>query len=208
MPSAPQPHPAGSNLSPIEVRVRALESLLTEKGYLDPAALDLIVQTYEHEIGPHNGAAVVARAWTDQRYAHRLRADATAAIAELGFGGRQGEHMVAVFNTPQEHNVVVCTLCSWYPWPVLGLPPTWYKSPAYRSRVVVDPRGVLAEFGMQIPEEVAVRVWDSTAEVRYLVVPQRPSGTQGWTAQQLTGLVTRDSMIGTGRPLDPPGPSQ
>lgn len=186
-----------SDLTDIAARVRALESVLIDKGYVDPAALDAIIDTYRHDVGPRNGARVVARAWTDPAYRDRLLADATAAIAELGFGGRQGEHMVAVENTDQLHHVVVCTLCSCYPWPVLGLPPVWYKSPAYRARVVIDPRGVLAEFGTELADDVTVRVWDSTAELRYLVVPQRPAGTDGWTEEQLAAIVTRNSMIGT-----------
>jgi nitrile hydratase subunit alpha len=185
----------------IAVRVEALESILVEKGYVDPDALDAIVGTYENDVGPRNGAAVVARAWVDPDYRQRLRDDATAAIAELGFGGRQGEHMVAVENTPDEHHLVVCTLCSCYPWPVLGLPPTWYKSPAYRSRAVLDPRGVLADFGVTLPADVRITVHDSTAEVRYLVVPMRPAGTEGWEERELAAIVTRDSMIGTGLPV-------
>ena len=185
----------------IAVRVEALESILVEKGYVDPDALDAIVDTYENDVGPRNGAAVVARAWVDPDYRQRLRDDATAAIAELGFGGRQGEHMVAVENTPDEHHLVVCTLCSCYPWPVLGLPPTWYKSPAYRSRAVLDPRGVLADFGVMLPADVRITVHDSTAEVRYLVVPMRPAGTEGWEERELAAIVTRDSMIGTGLPV-------
>jgi nitrile hydratase subunit alpha len=182
-------------------RVEALESILVEKGYVDPDALDAIVDTYENDVGPRNGAAVVARAWVDPDYRQRLRDDATAAIGELGFGGRQGEHMVAVENTPDEHHLVVCTLCSCYPWPVLGLPPTWYKSPAYRSRAVLDPRGVLADFGVTLPADVRITVHDSTAEVRYLVVPMRPAGTEGWEERELAAIVTRDSMIGTGLPV-------
>jgi nitrile hydratase len=193
----------GSHLSPIELRVRALESILVDKGYVDPAALDVLVETYETKIGPRNGAAVIARAWADPAFRDRLREDATAAIASLGFSGRQGEHMVAVENTPDEHNLVVCTLCSCYPWPVLGLPPVWYKSPPYRSRAVLDPRGVLREFGVELSPETRIRVWDSTAEVRYLVVPMRPPGTEGWSEEQLVRLVTRDSMIGAGLPLRP-----
>jgi nitrile hydratase len=192
----------GSELSPIELRVRALESLLVDKGYVDPAALDALIETYEKEVGPHRGAQVVARAWTDPDFRGRLLADATAAIAELGFAGRQGEHMVAVENTASTHNLVVCTLCSCYPWPVLGLPPTWYKSAPYRSRAVQDPRGVLRDFGVELPEGVAIRVWDSTAEIRYLVLPMRPPGTEGWDETRLARLVTRDAMIGTGLPLD------
>lgn len=193
----------GSALDPMTLRVRALESLLVEKGYVDPAALDALVETYEHRVGPRNGAKVVARAWVDAEFRARLFEDATSAIASLGFTGRQGEHMVALENTPSVHNVVVCTLCSCYPWPVLGLPPVWYKSAAYRSRVVIDPRGVLEEFGVHLPEETEIRVWDSTAEVRYLVVPIRPEGTEGWSEEMLADLVTRDSMIGTGLPLTP-----
>jgi nitrile hydratase len=185
----------------IAARVEALESILVEKGYVDPDALDAIVDTYENDVGPRNGAAVVARAWVDPDYRQRLRDDATAAIAELGFGGRQGEHMVAVENTPDEHHLVVCTLCSCYPWPVLGLPPTWYKSPAYRSRAVLDPRGVLADFGVMLPADVRITVHDSTAEVRYLVVPMRPAGTEDWDERELAAIVTRDSMIGTGLPV-------
>jgi nitrile hydratase subunit alpha len=193
----------GNHLSPIELRVRALESILVEKGYVDPAALDALVETYETRIGPRNGAAVVARAWADAAFRDRLREDATAAIASLGFSGRQGEHMVAVENTPEEHNLVVCTLCSCYPWPVLGLPPVWYKSPPYRSRAVIDPRGVLREFGVELSPGTRIRVRDSTAEVRYLVVPMRPPGTEGWSEERLARLVTRDSMIGAGLPLRP-----
>lgn len=183
----------------IALRVKALESLLIEKGLVDPAALDAIVDHFEHKVGPRNGARVVARAWTDPAYRARLLADATAAIAELGFAGAQGEHMVAVENTPAVHNMVVCTLCSCYPWPVLGLPPVWYKSPAYRSRAVIDPRGVLAEFGTELGPDVEVRVWDSTAEVRYLVIPERPAATEGLDEGALADLVTRDGMIGTAR---------
>jgi len=183
------------------LRVKALESLLVEKGYVDTAALNALIDTYETKVGPRNGAKVVAKAWAEPDFLAWLRRDATAAIASLGFTGRQGEHMVAVDNTPETHNLVVCTLCSCYPWPVLGLPPAWYKSPPYRSRAVRDPRGVLAEFGVELPEGVAVRVWDSTAEIRYLVVPMRPPGTEGWPAERLERLVTRDSMIGAGLPL-------
>ena len=182
----------------MDLRVRALESLLVEKGYVDPAALDALIETYETRVGPHNGARVVARAWSDPAYRDWLLRDASAAIASLGYTGRQGEHIVALENTPQVHNLVVCTLCSCYPWPVLGLPPVWYKSAPYRSRAVIDPRGVLAEFGVTLADDVEVRVWDSTAEVRYLVLPQRPSGTDGWTEERLAALVTRDAMIGTG----------
>jgi nitrile hydratase subunit alpha len=188
----------GSDLSPLALRVKALESLLIEKGYVDPAALDVLIETYETKIGPRNGARVVAKAWADPIFAEWLARDATAAIASLGYQGRQGEHMVALFNTGNVHNMVVCTLCSCYPWPVLGLPPVWYKSMPYRSRAVIEPREVLVEFGMTLPDETEVRVWDSTAEIRYLVIPLRPAGTEGLTEEQLSGLVTRDSMIGTG----------
>lgn len=182
----------------IELRVRALESLLQGKGLIDPAALDELIDTYEHKVGPRNGAQVVARAWSDPEYKRRLMENATAAIAELGFSGIQGEDMLVVENTPDVHNVTVCTLCSCYPWPVLGLPPVWYKSAPYRSRIVIDPRGVLAEFGLHIPENKEIRVWDSSAELRYLVLPERPAGTEGWSEAQLSELITRDSMIGTG----------
>jgi len=188
----------GSTLDPMTARAMALETLLAGKGLVEPAAIDAIVELYEARIGPRNGAQVVARAWSDPGFADRLRTDATAAIASLGYGGRQGEHMRAVFNTPAEHNLVVCTLCSCYPWSVLGLPPVWYKAPAYRSRAVLDPRGVLAEFGVTLPEATTVRVWDSTAELRYLVVPMRPEGTDGMDETALAGLVSRDAMIGTG----------
>jgi nitrile hydratase len=190
--------------SDIALRVKALESLLVEKGMVQPAALDEIVQTYEHRVGPRNGARVVARAWSDADYKRRLMTDATAAIAELGYSGAQGEHMVVVENTATVHNLVVCTLCSCYPWPTLGLPPAWYKSSGYRSRAVIDPRGVLREFGVEIPEGVEVRVWDSTAELRYLVLPRRPEGTDGLSEEELAAIVTRDSMIGTGV-LEAPG---
>jgi nitrile hydratase subunit alpha len=185
--------------SDMELRVKALESVLVEKGLVDPAALDAIVDHFEHKVGPRNGARVVARAWSDPAYLARLRADATAAIAELGYAGRQGEHMQAVENTPGVHNMVVCTLCSCYPWPVLGLPPVWYKSAPYRSRAVIDPRGVLGEFGVELPEDVEVRVWDSTAELRYLVIPERPAGTESLSEDDLAALVTRNGMIGTAR---------
>ncbi len=194
---------AGSALSDVELRVRALESLLVEKGYVDPAALDALIETYETKVGPHNGARVVARAWVDPAYRARLLDDATAAIASFGFTGRQGEHMVAVENTPELHNLVVCTLCSCYPWTVLGLPPVWYKSPPYRARAVIDPRGVLAEFGMRLPADTRIQVWDSTAEIRYMVLPLRPEGTEGWDEAALARLVTRDAMIGTGLVLCP-----
>ncbi|WP_244618707.1 nitrile hydratase subunit alpha [Rhizobium sp. 18065] len=187
----------------MQARVKALETLLTDKGLIDPAAIDAIVDTYETKVGPRNGAKVVAKAWSDRAFAEWLKADATAAIASLGFAGRQGEHMRAVFNTPECHNMVVCTLCSCYPWAVLGLPPVWYKAPAYRSRAVIDPRGVLQEFGFSLPDGVKIRVWDSTAELRYLVVPLRPVGTEGFSEEQLADLVTRDAMIGTGLALVP-----
>ena len=192
------PHDNGSELSATQVRVRALESVLLEKGLVDPAALDALIETYETKVGPHNGARVVAKAWTDGAYRARLLDDATAAIAELGYVGRQGEHMVALENTPDTHNMVVCTLCSCYPWPVLGLPPVWYKSAPYRSRAVSEPRAVLADFGVTLPAETEIRVWDSTAEVRYLVLPLRPRGSDGWSEEQLASVVTRDGMIGTG----------
>ena len=182
--------------SDMALRVKALESLLVEKGLVDPAALDAIVEIYEHKVGPRNGARVVARAWSDAAYKARLLADGTAAIAELGHGGRQGEHMVVVENTDAVHNLVVCTLCSCYPWPVLGLPPVWYKSAPYRSRAVIDPRGVLAEFGTSVGEDVEVRVWDSTAEIRYIVIPRRPAGTEGLSEEALAELVSRNAMIG------------
>jgi nitrile hydratase len=196
-------HDDHSELGEMDVRVRALETLLVDKGYVDPAALDELIDTYQTRIGPRNGARVVARAWVDHDFREWLQRDATAAIASLGYTGRQGEHMVAVEQTADLHNVVVCTLCSCYPWPVLGLPPTWYKSAPYRSRVVRDPRGVLAEFGVTLPADTDVRVWDSTAEIRYLVIPRRPAGTEGWSEEQLAELVTRDSMIGVGFPLEP-----
>ncbi len=183
-------------LGAMDVRVRALESILVDKGYVEPAALDEIVEAYETRIGPHLGAQAVAMAWTDPDFDARFAADATAALAELGIGGRQSEHVVAVHNTADVHNLVVCTLCSCYPWAVLGIPPAWYKSAAYRSRAVLEPRAVLAEFGTELPPETTIRVWDSTAEVRYLVVPRRPAGTDGWDAERLATLVSRDSMVG------------
>lgn len=198
-------HDEYSELSEMDARVRALETLLTEKGLVDRAALDAVVERYETEVGPHNGAQVVARAWTDGEYRRWLLEDADAAIGSLGHVGRQGEHMVALENTPERHNMVVCTLCSCYPWPVLGLPPVWYKSPAYRSKVVIDPRGVLADFGVSLPEDTEIKVWDSTAEVRYLVIPVRPDGTDGMSEERLAELVTRDSMIGTGLVHAPAG---
>lgn len=195
-PEEPQDHQHQKVPSDISLRVKSLESLLVEKGLVDPATLDALVDTYQNKVGPRNGAKVVARAWTDPAYKTRLLADASSAIAELGFLGLQGEHMVALENTPQVHNVVVCTLCSCYPWPVLGLPPAWYKSNAYRSRTVIDPRGVLKEFGLELSPDVEVRVWDSTAELRYIVIPQRPAGTENLDATALAALVTRNSMIG------------
>ena len=192
-------HPHHDNeLDEMTARVRALETILVEKGLIDPAAVDEIIETYEHRVGPRNGAAVVARAWTDPDFAAWLASDATAAIASMGFVGRQGEHMVALFNSTEDHHLVVCTLCSCYPWPVLGLPPTWYKAPAYRSRAVREPRAVLSEFGVTLPAETRIHVWDSTAEVRYLVIPERPAGTGAMDADALAALVTRDSMIGCG----------
>lgn len=196
-------HEEGSRFSDVELRVRALESLLVEKGLVNPETLDQIIDTFETKLGPRNGARVVARAWVDPAYRQRLRDDASAAIAELDYGGMQGEHMVVVENTPQVHNLVVCTLCSCYPWPVLGLPPVWYKSNAYRSRAVIDPRSVLKEFGVELSEDVEVRVWDSTSEVRYLVLPERPAGTEDLNEEELAALVTRDSMIGAAK-LPPP----
>jgi nitrile hydratase len=187
------------------LRVMALESLLVEKGLVDPAAVDALIDAYEHKIGPRNGARVVARAWVDIEYKKRLLADATTAIAELGYEGGQGAHMVVVENTPDRHNLVVCTLCSCYPWPVLGLPPVWYKSAPYRSRAVIDPRGVLREFGLEIPEGVEIRVWDSTSEMRYVVLPERPLGTEHMSEEELSALVTRDAMIGTAKATLPGG---
>ena len=191
-------HPHGSELSAMQLRVRALETVLTEKGYVDPAALDLIVEAYETRIGPHNGARAVAKAWVDPAFRRALLTDATAAVGSLGFTSRVGDHLVAVENTPKLHNMIVCTLCSCYPWEVLGLPPTWYKSAPYRSRAVIDPRGVLEDFGVSLPAETEIRVWDSTAETRFMVLPMRPPGTEGWSEEKLATLVTRDSMIGTG----------
>ncbi len=193
-----QGHGHGSELSEMDARVRALETILTEKGYVDPAALDRIVEAFETRIGPRNGAQIVARAWSDPEFKHRLLADATAAANSLGHVDRVGSHLIAVENTPDTHNLVVCTLCSCYPWEVLGLPPIWYKSAPYRSRAVIDPRGVLAEFGVSLPTETEIRIWDSTAETRFIVIPMRPDGTEGWAEAQLADLVTRDSMIGTG----------
>ena len=185
--------------SDLTLRVKALESLLVEKGLVDRAALDALIDTYEHKVGPRNGARVVARAWVDAAYKKRLLDNATSAIAEFGFSGRQGEHMVALENTPKVHNLVVCTLCSCYPWPVLGLPPVWYKSAPYRSRAVIEPRSVLGEFGVELPDDVEVRVWDSTAELRYLVLPERPAGSEMLSEEELAALVTRDAMVGVAK---------
>ena len=190
-------HPHSLLPSDPALRVKALESLLVEKGLVDPAALDAIIETYEHKIGPQNGAAVVARAWREPKFRAALLTDATAAVSQMGFYGRQGEHIVALENTDRQHNLVVCTLCSCYPWPLLGIPPGWYKSDAYRARAVREPRKVLAEFGLELARDVALKTWDSTAEIRYLVIPQQPAGTQGWSAEALAALVTRDTMIGT-----------
>jgi nitrile hydratase len=194
----------GSHVSDMQLRMRALETVLTEKGYIDPKALDVIIDAYENRIGPHIGARIVAKAWTDPEFKLRLLADATVAISALGIAGR-AVHLIAVENTPRRHNMVVCTLCSCYPWEVLGLPPVWYKSAPYRSRTVLDPRGVLAEFGVTLPPNTEIRVWDSTAETRYLVVPMRPAGTDGWSEEKLASLVTRDAMIGTGLARAPDG---
>ena len=188
----------GSELGEMQLRVRALETILTEKGYVDPKALDLIIEAYETRVGPHNGARVVAKAWSDPAFKRALIADASAAVRTLGHESRVGDHLVAVENTPQEHNMIVCTLCSCYPWEMLGLPPVWYKSAPYRSRAVKDPRGVLADFGVKLPKDTRIRVWDSTAETRFLVLPMRPPGTERWSEERLASLVTRDSMIGTG----------
>lgn len=196
-------HGEMSELSETDIRVRALESLLVEKGYVESATVDTLVELYETKIGPRNGARVVARAWVDEHYRQRLLNDGTKAIAELGMGGRGGEHMIIVENTPEIHNLIVCTLCSCYPWPVLGLPPVWYKSAPYRSRAVSDPRGVLRDFGCELPADTEIRIWDSTAEIRYIVLPMRPEGTEGWSEEKLADLVTRDSMIGTGLPKQP-----
>lgn len=193
-------HEHGSELSEMQLRVRALETILTEKGYVDPAALDSIIETYETKIGPHIGARVVARAWVDADFKAALLADASKAIARLGLEQKVGDHLIAVENTPTTHNMIVCTLCSCYPWDLLGLPPAWYKSAPYRSRTVKEPRRVLADFGVTLPEEAKVRVWDSTAETRFIVLPMRPAATEGWSEEKLASLVTRDSMIGTGFP--------
>jgi nitrile hydratase subunit alpha len=193
-------HEHGSELSEMQLRVRALETILTEKGYVEPAALDAIIEAYETKIGPHNGARVVAKAWTDPNFKAALLEDASKAVAALGHTSRVGDHLVAVENTPKTHNMVVCTLCSCYPWEMLGLPPVWYKASPYRSRAVKDPRGVLTDFGVSLPKDTEIRVWDSTAETRFLVLPMRPAGTEGWSEEQLAQIVTRDSMIGTGLP--------
>jgi nitrile hydratase len=190
-------HDEASELSETELRVRAIQTILVEKGYTDAAALDAIVEAYETKIGPHIGARIVARAWTDPAFRQALLTDASKAAAPLGYQGKIGDHLVVVENTPERHNMVVCTLCSCYPWDVLGLPPVWYKSFAYRSRAVKEPRAVLAEFGVTLPNDTEIRIWDSTAEVRYMVLPERPSGTEGWTEEQLAAVVTRDSMVGT-----------
>ena len=194
---------AGPPLSDAQLRVKALESLLIDKGLVDPAALDRLIDTYETKIGPRNGARVVARAWVDPAYRHRLLADGSEAIAELGYTGREGEDIVVLENTPKVHNLVVCTLCSCYPWPVLGLPPVWYKSAPYRSRAVIDPRGVLREFGLEVGADIEVRVWDSTADQRYLVLPERPAGSEGLSEEELAALITRDSMVGVGKVAPP-----
>jgi nitrile hydratase len=196
-------HEHGSELSETQLRVRALETVLTEKGYIDPAALDLIIEAYETKVGPHNGARVVAKAWSDPAFKQALLADASKAVSALGHESRVGDHLVAVENTPALHNMIVCTLCSCYPWEVLGLPPVWYKSAPYRSRAVKDPRGVLADFGVKLPQDTQIRVWDSTAETRFLVLPMRPSGTEGWSEEKLASLVTRNAMIGTGLAQQP-----
>jgi nitrile hydratase subunit alpha len=196
-------HDHGWELSETQLRVRALETILTEKGYVDPAALDAIIEAFETRIGPHNGAKVVAKAWADPAFKRRLLEDATAAVSSMGFVSRVGDHLVAVENTPRLHNMIVCTLCSCYPWEVLGLPPTWYKSAPYRSRAVIDPRGVLADLGVTLPATTEIRVWDSTAETRFIVLPMRPEGTEAWSEERLASLVTRDSMIGTGLPHRP-----
>jgi nitrile hydratase len=188
----------GSELSEMQLRVRALETVLTEKGYVDPAALDAVIEAYETKVGPHIGARVIAKAWTDPSFKRALLDDGTKAVLSLGVINRVGDHLIAVENTPKLHNMIVCTLCSCYPWEVLGLPPVWYKSAPYRSRAVNDPRGVLADFGVKLPTGTAIRVWDSTAETRFIVLPMRPAGTDGWSEENLAGLVTRDSMIGTG----------
>ncbi len=202
-PRADHDHDHTEPPSDLELRVKSLESLLVDKGLVDPEALDALIDRYEHKVGPRNGAQVVAKAWTDPEFKAWLLEDPTAAIESLGFTGRQGEHMVVVENTPERHNMVVCTLCSCYPWPTLGLPPVWYKSAPYRSRAVIDPRGVLREFGTEVSKEVEIRVWDSTSEMRYLVLPERPAGTEGWSEADLARLVTRNSMIGVEKAKSP-----
>ncbi len=187
----------------MQLRVRALETVLAQKGYIDPAAIDVIIEAYETKVGPHNGARVVAKAWSDPAFKAALLANASKAIVALGLMNRVGDHLIAVENTPRQHNMIVCTLCSCYPWEVLGLPPVWYKSAPYRSRAVNDPRGVLADFGVTLPADTAIRVWDSTAETRFMVLPMRPAGTEGWSEEKLAMLVTRDSMVGTGLPKNP-----
>jgi nitrile hydratase len=204
-PRDPHDHAHASDLTEMQLRVRALETILLEKGLIEPAALDELIETYETRIGPRNGARIVAKAWVDPDFRERLLADGTAAIGELGFGGRSGNHLVALENTPSVHNMVVCTLCSCYPWAVLGLPPLWYKSAPYRSRAVAEPRAVLREFGVELPADTEICVWDSTAELRYLVIPQRPVGTEGWSEEKLAEIVTRDSMIGAGVLTPPAG---
>ncbi len=196
-------HDHGSELSEMQLRVRALETVLIEKGYVDPAALDAIIEAYETKVGPHIGARVVAKAWSDPSFKQKLLDDATKSVLALGVLNRVGDHLIAVENTPKQHNMIVCTLCSCYPWEVLGLPPVWYKAAPYRSRAVNDPRGVLADFGVTLPADTAIRVWDSTAETRFIVLPMRPKGTEGWSEEKLAKLVTRDSMIGTGFPKQP-----
>ena len=201
-------HEHASELTEMQLRVRALETILLDKGLIEPAALDELIETYETRIGPRNGARVVAKAWVDPDFRQQLFADGTAAIGALGYGGRSGNHLVALENTASVHNMVVCTLCSCYPWAVLGLPPLWYKSAPYRSRAVAEPRAVLREFGVELPAETEIRVWDSTAELRYLVIPLRPAGTDGWSEERLAGIVTRDSMIGTAVLASPRGPAR
>jgi len=196
-------HHHGSELSDTQLRVRALETILTQKGYIDPQAIDALIEAFETKVGPHRGAQVVARAWVDPAFKAALLEDATAAITSFGVLEQASQHIIAVENTPRRHNMVVCTLCSCYPWDMLGLPPVWYKSAPYRSRAVIDPRGVLADFGVSLPDSVEIRVWDSTAETRFIVLPMRPDGTQGWSEERLAKLVTRNSMIGTGLPLRP-----
>ena len=196
-------HERGSELSEMQLRVRALETVLAEKGYFDPAAIDALIEAYETKVGPHIGARVVAKAWSDRAFKQALLEDATKAVLAMGALNRVGDHLISVENTPKRHNMIVCTLCSCYPWEVLGLPPVWYKSAPYRSRAVNDPRGVLADFGVRLPADIEIRVWDSTAETRFMVLPMRPAGTEGWSEQKLASLVTRDCMIGTSLPKQP-----